>query len=226
LTIDKKGRVVLAEHGDRRVGLYDLEKKTKVTVANYYNGKKFNSPNDVVVKSNGDVYFTDPPYGLVKNWDDPAREQPHCGVYRVSKKDGAVTLLTDKLPRPNGLAFSPDEKILYVAQSDPKAAHVMAYPVKDDGTLAEGKIRFDAGSLVKSGKKGLPDGLKVDKKGNLWCTGPGGVLILSPEGKLLGTINTGEATANCAFGEDGSVLYITADMHLARIKTNVKGCGF
>jgi gluconolactonase len=226
LTIDKKGRVVLAEHGDRRVGLYDLKTQTKTTVANNYNGKKFNSPNDVVVKSNGDIYFTDPPYGLIKNWDDPSREQPHCGVYRVSHKDGAVTLLTDKLPRPNGLAFSPDEKILYVAQSDSKAPHVMAYNVKSDGTLDEGKILFDATALHKSGKKGMPDGLKVDKKGNLWCTGPGGVLIISPAGKHLGTINTGEATANCAFGEDGSVLYITADMHIGRIKTNVKGCGF
>lgn len=226
LTLDRKGRLILAEHGDRRVARYDFEKKTKTTVANLSQNKKFNSPNDVAVKSNGDIYFTDPPYGLVKNWDDPTREQPHCGVYRVSDKDGTVTLLTPGLPRPNGLAFSPDEKTLYVAQSDPKAAIIKAYPVKSDGTLGEGKVFFDAGPLSSKEKKGLPDGLKVDKKGNLWASGPGGILILSPAGKHLGTILTGEATANCAFGEDGSVLYITADMYIARIKTNVKGCGF
>jgi len=226
LTLDRKGRLILAEHGDRRVARYDFENKTKTTIANLSQNKKFNSPNDVAVKSNGDIYFTDPPYGLVKNWDDPTREQPHCGVYRVSEEDGTVTLLTPELPRPNGLAFSPDEKTLYVAQSDPKAAIIKAYPVKSDGTLGEGKVFFDAGPLSSKEKKGLPDGLKVDKKGNLWASGPGGILILSPAGKHLGTILTGEATANCAFGEDGSVLYITADMYIARIKTNVKGCGF
>jgi gluconolactonase len=226
LTLDHKGRLILAEHGDRRVARYDFEKKTKVSLARTQDGKRFNSPNDVAVKSNGDIYFTDPPYGLVKNWDDPAREQPHCGVYRISKDDGSVTLLTPKMTRPNGLAFSPDEKILYVAQSDPAAPVIMAFAVKGDGTLDEGKVFFDAAALAKTGVKGLPDGMKVDKKGNLWATGPGGVLILAPDGTHLGTIHTGEATANCAFGGDGSVLYITADMYLARIRTLVKGCGF
>jgi gluconolactonase len=167
------------------------------------------------------LYFTDPPYGLEGKNDDPKKELPFNGVYRL-KRGGDLTLLTDKLTFPNGIAFSPDEKTLYVAVSDPKQAIWMAYDVKEDGTIANGRVFFDSTSSVKS-KKGLPDGLKVDAKGNLFATGPGGVLIFSPEGKHLGTINTGEATANCNWGNDGSVLYITADMYLCRIKTKTKG---
>jgi gluconolactonase len=144
-----------------------------------------------------------------------------CGVYRLSS-DGRLTLLTKEMTRPNGIGFSPDEKTLYVAQSDPKAAVWMAFPVRDDGTLGEGRKFYDATQWV--GKyKGLPDGLSVDAKGNLWATGPGGVLVFSPQGKLLGRLNTGEATANCAFGDNGKTLYITADMYLCRIKTMVEG---
>ncbi len=222
LTRDKQGRLVACQHGDRRVARWEGDKF--VTVADKYEGKRFNSPNDVVVKSNGDLYFTDPPYGLPKNVNDPTKEIPFQGVYRVAA-DGKVTLLTDEVTRPNGLAFSPDEKTLYVASSDPKKAIWMSYPVKDDGTLGTGRVLIDATSMV--GKlKGLPDGLKVDKAGNLWATGPGGVLIISPEGKHLGTLLTGEATANCAWGDDGSTLYITADMYLCRIKTKTKGAGW
>jgi gluconolactonase len=219
LTHDKQGRLIACQHGDRRVAR--LENGKFVSVADRYDGNRFNSPNDVVVKSNGDLYFTDPPYGLVKNMDDPAKEIKFQGVYRVSA-DGKVTLLTDEVTRPNGLAFSPDEKVLYVASSDPQKAIWMAYPVKDDGTLGNGRVLLDVTSSVKS-KKGLPDGLKVDQRGNLWATGPGGVLIISPAGKHLGTLATGEATANCAWGDDGSTLYITADMYLCRVRTKVKG---
>jgi gluconolactonase len=175
------------------------------------------------MKSNGDIYFTDPPYGLPKRMDDPTKEIPFQGVYRVA--NGKVTLLTDEVTRPNGLAFSPDEKILYVASSDPQKAIWMSYPVKADGTLGAGKAFFDATGM-QSGRKGLPDGLKVDQAGNLWATGPGGVLIISPEGKHLGTLATGEATANCAWGDNGSTLYITADMYLCRVKTKTKGAGW
>ena len=224
LTVDSQGRLVLCEHGDRRVGR--LEKDGRhVALAAQFEGKRFNSPNDVVFKSNGDLYFTDPPYGLEQNVDDPKKEIPYQGVYRM-KPNGEVTLLTDKITRPNGLAFAPDEKTLYVACSDPKVAVWMAYDVKADGTLANGRVFFDATSMVSPSNKGLPDGMKVDKRGNLWATGPGGVLIFSPDGKHLGTIRTGEATANCGWGDDGSTLYITADMFLCRVKTKVKGAGW
>ncbi len=221
LTRDKQGRLIACQHGDRRVARWENGKW--VALAERFEGKRFNSPNDVVVKSNGDVYFTDPPYGLVKNVDDPAKEIPFQGVYRVTH-DGKVTLLTSEVTRPNGLAFSPDEKRLYVASSDPDKAIWMSYPVKDDGTLGTGSVLLDVTSTAKS-KKGLPDGLKVDRRGNLWATAPGGVLIISPQGKHLGTLATGEATGNCTWGDDGSTLYIMADMYLCRVKTKVKGAG-
>jgi gluconolactonase len=221
LTLDHQGHLLLCEHGDRR--LSKLTKNGgKLTLADRYQGKRLNSPNDVVVKSNGDIYFTDPPYGLPNRWDDPRRELDHCGVYRLAT-DGKLALLTDRMSRPNGLAFSPDEKTLYVAQSDPERAIWMAFEVLDDGTLSGGRLLFDATEWVKQGRPGLPDGLKVDVHGNLWATGPGGVHIFSPEGKHLGTIDTGERTANCAWGDDGGTLYITADMYLARIRTSTKG---
>jgi gluconolactonase len=221
LTTDSQGRLVLCEHGDRRVGR--LEKDGRhITLADRYQGKRFNSPNDLTYKSNGDLYFTDPPYGLEKNMDDPKKELSFQGVYRLSA-GGELTLLTDRMTRPNGLAFSPDEKTLYVANSDPNQAVWMAFPVKPDGTIGEGKVFFDSTAFVKAGKKGLPDGMKVDASGNLFATGPGGVLVFSPNGEHLGTINTGEATANCAWGEDGTWLYITADMYLCRIKTKTHG---
>lgn len=224
LTVDSQGRLVLCEHGDRRVGRIEKDGR-HVTVVDRYNGKRFNSPNDLVYHSNGDLYFTDPPYGLVRNMDDPKKELPFQGVYRL-KPNGELTLLTDKVTRPNGIALSPDEKTLYVAVSDPDMPVIMAYDVKADGTIENGRVLFDAKPLMKPGVKGLPDGMKVDRKGNLFATGPGGVLVITPKGQHLGTIKTGEATANCGWGDDGSTLYITADMFLARIKTQTKGMGW
>jgi gluconolactonase len=224
LLLDPEGRLVLCEHGDRRVTRLELDGK-KTVLASRYEGKRLNSPNDAVFKSNGDLYFTDPPYGLEKVWDDPARELDFCGVYRVSAKDGKLTLLTREMSRPNGIAFSPDEKTLYVANSDPKKAVWMAFAVKEDGTLGKGRVFFDATRWV--GKRpGLPDGMKVDRAGNLFATGPGGVLVFAADGTHLGTINTGVPTANCAFGEDGTVLYVTANHWLCRIRTTTKGKGF
>ena len=221
LLLDKDGNLVLCEHGDRRVSVL-TPKGGKKTLADNYQGKRLNSPNDGALKSNGDIYFTDPPYGLPARENDPRRELDHFGVYRISKKDGALTLLTTELQRPNGIAFSPDEKTLYVAQSDPKKAIWMSFPVKEDGTLASGKLFYDATQEV--GKMpGLPDGLSVDDKGNLWASGPGGIWIFSPDAKLLGRINTGERTSNCAFGEDGTTLFMTVDHYLCRIKTKVHG---
>lgn len=226
LIINQKGELVACEHGDSRISSMPLEVGGKRTLADNFQGKRFNSPNDVVQHSSGDYYFTDPPYGLNKHENDPTRESNIFGVYRIGT-DGKVTVVTSELQRPNGLAFSPDEKTLYVAQSDPDRAIIMAYPVEKDGNLGKGAIFYDATPIVKEGKlKGLPDGLKLDKKGNLFATGPGGILIISPEGKLLGRIDTNEPTANCAWGNDGSTLYITSNMHLCRIKTLVVGIGF
>jgi gluconolactonase len=226
LTINQKGELVSCEHGDRRVSVMPLSGGGKRTLADNFQGKRFNSPNDVVQHSSGAYYFTDPPYGLPKQEKDGSREINEFGVYRVGM-DGKVTQVVSDLSRPNGLAFSPDEKILYVAQSDPDKAFIMAYLVQTDGSLSNGKVFFDATPMAKEGKlRGLPDGLRVDKQGNIFSTGPGGVMVISSEGKLLGIINTGEATANCTWGDDGSTLYITADMYLCRVKTLTKGVGF
>ena len=226
LIINQKGELVACEHGDRRVSSMPLEVGGKRTLADNFQGKRFNSPNDVVQHSSGAYYFTDPPYGLDKHENDPTRESDIFGVYRIGT-DGKISVVISDLQRPNGLAFSSDEKTLYVAQSDANQAIYMAYPVNLDGSLGVGKVFFDATSTVKEGKlKGLPDGMKIDKKGNLFATGPGGVLIISPEGKLLGRIDTNEPTANCAWGNDGSTLYITSNMHLCRIKTLTVGIGF
>ncbi len=221
LTVDSAGRLVLCEHGDRRVARLETNGQ-QTTLADRYQGKRLNSPNDLVYKSNGDLYFTDPPYGLQGNLKDPKKELPFQGVYRL-QTDGELTLLAGDLTFPNGLAFSPDEKTLYVAVSDPTRPVIMAYEVKADGTLDAGRVFFDAKPLMTPTRKGLPDGMKVDASGNLFATGPGGVLVLSPTGKHLGTIVTGQPTANCAWGDDGSELYITANMYLCRVKTKTKG---
>ncbi|MEX0701722.1 MAG: SMP-30/gluconolactonase/LRE family protein [Planctomycetales bacterium] len=223
LLLDPHGRLVSCEHGDRRVSVL-TENGGKRTLVDSYEGKRLNSPNDAVYKSNGDLYFTDPPYGLPDRWDDPRRELDFCGVYRLAK-EGELTLLTREMTRPNGIAFSPDEKVLYVAQSDPEAAIWKAFPVAEDGTLGPGRVFQDATDQV--GKlPGLPDGLKADRDGNLFATGPGGCLVISPDGALLGRIDTGEKTANCGWGDDGSVLYITADSYLLRLKTTTRGAGW
>jgi gluconolactonase len=224
LTLDREGRLIWCEHGDRRVSRMEWN-GGKRTLADNYEGKRLNSPNDAVVRSDGTIYFTDPPYGLPKRENDPARELDFFGVYRIGT-DGRITLLEKSMTRPNGLAFSPDERMLYVAQSDPKRAIWMAFPVKDDGTLGAGRVFADATSLVGKDNPGLPDGLKVDREGNLFATGPGGVHVFAPDGKRLGVIETGQATANCAWGGDGSVLYITADSYLVRVRTTTRGAGW
>ncbi len=223
LMLDPKGRLVLMQHGDRRVAHW--EGVTFVPLAERFEGQRFNSPNDGTFDSKGNLYFTDPPYGLEKNIDDPAKELSFQGVYRLTP-DGKLTLLTKAMSRPNGIALSPDEKTLYVANSDPERAIWMAFPLKEDGTLGQGRVFFDATKWVGAEKKGLPDGMKVDQAGNLFATGPGGVHVFAPDGTHLGTFATGEATANCGFGEDGSTLFITADMYVGRVKLKTKGKGF
>ena len=225
LAIDQKGRLISCEHGDRRISLLS-KNGGKITLVDNYQGKRLNSPNDLALHSSGAMYFTDPPYGLPNRFDDPLRELEFCGVYRLSK-DGELTLLTKEVPRPNGIAFSPDEKTLYIANSGSNP-HWLSFPVNENGTLGEGKVFYDPGKEKKANPelKGGCDGLKVDREGNLFATGPGGVWIFTPDAKVLGRIETGERTANCGWGNDGSMLYITADMYLCRIQTLTKGNGF
>lgn len=223
LTFDPSGHLVMCEHGDRRISRLEAD-GSKTTLVDRYQGKRLNSPNDVVFKSNGDMYFTDPPFGLPKSFDDPAKELPFQGVYRVSKT-GEVTLLTNKVKAPNGIAFSPDEKTLYVSNADRTNAVWMAFPVNADGTLGEGRVIFNATEWAKT-KKGVPDGMKVDGKGNLFGAGPGGLHIISPEGKHLGSFEIDVPTSNCAWGNDGSMLYITANTEIYRIRLNTKGPGY
>jgi len=220
LTLDRQGRIIFCEHGDRRISRLE-EGGGKRTLADSYMGERFNSPNDAAVKSNGDIYFTDPPYGLPRGLEDPRRELDFCGVFRLSL-GGEITLLTKEMTRPNGIAFSPDEKLLYLAQSDSKHPIIRAFDVKSDGTLGSGKVFYDFTRFIRTFPGG-PDGLKVDQFGNLFSTGPGGVYVITPEGKLLGRIHTGKRTSNCAWGDDGSVLYMTVDDTLCRIKTKTKG---
>jgi gluconolactonase len=225
LLLDLQGRLVMCEHGDRRITRLDHEYDAiKTALATNYQGKRFNSPNDGVFKSNGDLYFTDPPYGLPDRFTDRHRELDFCGVYRLGT-DGKVTLLTKEMTAPNGIGFAPDEKTLYVAQSDPKQAIWRAFSVEADGTLGKSRVFYDATQWVGR-RKGLPDGMAVDVHGNLFATGPGGVLVFAPTGKLLGRIDTREQTANCKFGEQGSTLFIAADSYICRVRTTTRGLGF
>jgi gluconolactonase len=221
LTLDRQGNLVSCEHGDRRVSRL-TPGGGKRTVADNYRGKRFNSPNDCTVHSSGAIYFTDPPYGLPKGWDDERRELDVCGIYRVTP-DGTVTLLCDTMSRPNGICLAPDEKRLYVAQSDPGEPLWKVFALQSDGTLDAGRTFFDGTRLFRERKKGLPDGLKVDFQGNVFATGPGGVLVFSADGTHLGTLLTGQATANCGFGDDGKTLYITADSYLCRVRLTTTG---
>jgi gluconolactonase len=224
LTFNAAGRLVLCEHGDRRIARLEADGR-KTTLVDRYEGKRLNSPNDLVFTSQGDLYFTDPPFGLPRAFDDPGKELPFSGVFRLSRT-GRLTLLTTDLKAPNGLAFSPDEKTLYVSNADPDRAVWMAYDVGDDGTLRNGRVFFDATPWVSSTKPGLPDGLKVDRDGHLFATGPGGIYVFAPDGTHLGSIETGVPTANLTWGDDGSVLYVTANTAIYRLKLSTKGAGF
>lgn len=225
LLLDAEGQLVMCNHGLRAITRLNPFDHTHTVLADKYQGRRLNSPNDAVFHSNGDLYFTDPSYGLEGINNSPHKELPYNGVYRLDG-NGEVTLVTTQMTNPNGIGFSPDESILYVAQSDGNTPVLRSFEVEPDGGLSEGQLFYDASPQRDAGGKGLPDGMAVDQAGNVFATGPGGVLIINPEGKLLGIIRTGEATANCAFGDDGSTLYITADMFLMRIKTKTKGLGF
>jgi gluconolactonase len=218
LTLDRDGRLTINEHGNRRVTR--LEKNGVLTVlADRYEGKRLNSPNDLVYRSDGALYFTDPPFGLPKVYDDPRKELPFSGVFCLCQ--GKLRLVSKDLLGPNGLAFSPDEKFLYVDNWDLKKKVIMRYEVNSDGMLSKGKVFFDMTGAP--GEEAL-DGMKVDQSGNLYVSGPGGVWILSPQGKHLGMIQPTELPANMAWGdEDGRTLYMTARTSLYRIRLNIPG---
>jgi gluconolactonase len=218
ITLDPEGRVTIDEHGNRRV--IRIEKTGAITVlADNYQGKRLNSPNDLVYRSDGTLFFTDPPFGLPKAFDDRRKELPFSGVYAV--KDGKVTLAANDLTGPNGIAFSPDERYLYVANWDEKKKVVMRYRVQPDATLTDGAVFFDMTSAP--GEDAL-DGVKVDVRGNIYVSGPGGLWILSPDGKHLGTIVGPEHPHNLAWGDDdGRTLFLTAQTGLYRIRLNIPG---
>ncbi|PHQ33370.1 SMP-30/gluconolactonase/LRE family protein [Rhodopirellula bahusiensis] len=215
LMLDAKGRLVMCEHGDRRVSVLTVD-GGKRTIVDNYQGKRLNSPNDLVFDQAGNLYFTDPPYGLPERAEDKRRELDFCGVYRVAKS-GEVTLLTDSIARPNGIGLSPDEKTLYVAQSDPQEPIWMAYPLKSDGTLGQRRVLGNASEAMKE-FPGLPDGMAVHSDGTLFASGPGGIYVMNPDGKRLGRIITGGRTSNCTFDSDEKWLYMTADDKLCRIR--------
>lgn len=218
LTLDREGRLTINQHGNRRV--IRVEPRGNVTVlADRYDGKRLNSPNDLVYRSDGALYFTDPPFGLPKVFDDPRKELPFSGVFCLI--NGQVKLVATDLSGPNGLAFSPDEKYLYVDNWDPKRKVIMRYEAHPDGTLSNGKVFFDMANAA--GDDSL-DGLKVDQRGNVYVTGPGGLWIISPEGVHLGTIKGPEDPHNMAWGDDdGRTLYVTAQTGLYRIRLHVPG---
>ena len=218
MTRDQQGRLIVCEHGNHRVTR--TEKDGSVTVlADNYEGKRLNSPNDIVQKSNGDFYFTDPPYGLVMQDEDPKKELNFNGVFRLS--NGKLNLLYKEIARPNGLAFTPDEKYMYLNNSEPHHKVCLRFEVRDNGSLANEKVFFD---MTHDSNDGVPDGMKVDRKGNVYSTGPSGVWIFTPEGKHLGTIKPAEVPANLHWGDaDAKTLYITARTGLYRIKLNIAG---
>jgi gluconolactonase len=222
LAFDGENRLLLAAHGDRRIARLTSGKLS--TLVDRFEGKRINSPNDLVVKSNGDIYFTDPPFGLPKSYRDPRKELPFQGVYRYSR-NGKLTLLTKEIKAPNGIAFSPDERKLYISNADPLSAVWLSFDVKGDGTINNGSILFDATALTKS-KPGGPDGMKIDVQGNIFAAGPGGVYVLAPDGRHLGTIDLNAPTGNVAWGEDGSTLFITSNSNVFRAKLTTNGAGF
>jgi gluconolactonase len=220
LMLDKKGRLVLCQDGDRQMARMDapLDKPAPkfISLASNYNGKKLSSPNDGAFNSEGELFFTDPPYGLVTQSDrDSAKEIPFNGVYKVNKK-GELILLIDSLARPNGIAFLPGEKQLIISNSDPRKPNWYIYDVKGDG-LANGRIFYSEAGCDRK-LRGLPDGLKIDKKGNVYAAGPGGIHFFNSSGKLLGILKVPEATSNVSLSADEKTLYITNNMNILRLK--------
>lgn len=217
LLADQDGTVLMVQHFNRQVVRIGADMKTTVVV-DRYQGKRLNSPNDLAFGPGHALYFTDPPFGLVGQDEDPAKELAFNGVYRYA--DGTLTAIITDLGRPNGIGFSPDQRTMYVSNTEEARKVVMAYDVDPAGGISNGRVFVDA---TADTAPGMPDGLKVDAQGNVYATGPGGVWVISPEGRHLGTIQAPEVAANCAWGEDGHTLYLTAETGIYRIKLNATG---
>lgn len=223
MAIDAGGRLIIADSGTRALAAVDLRTKRKTILADRYGGKRFNSVNDVAIGRSGAVYFSDPPYGLAQGDESPLRELGYNGLF-VRRADGTIRLIDQTLRRPNGVALCPKGTTLYVALSDETRPQVLAYPLDMQGMPRGTPTLFnDFAAEHAKGLPGLPDGLKVDKAGRVFATGPGGCYVLSPEGRRLGLIATGKAVANCAFGEDGRTLFLTSHTMLARVRLKSPG---
>jgi gluconolactonase len=226
LAIDGAGTLVMADSGSRAIAKVDLKTKKKAILAGKFDGKRFNSPNDLCIAKSGAIYFTDPPYGLADGDSSTVKELPFSGVYRLDP-NGSVAVLDKELARPNGIALSPDESTLYVTNTEKTKPVLKAYTLGANGLVQSATELFDFTPLLTPGAKGAPDGLKIDEDGNLFVAAPGGIMILSKEGKLLGLINvTGRASPNCAFGEDGSTLFICATDIVAKIRLRTKAANW
>jgi gluconolactonase len=217
--------ILLADHGNRAIASLDLATRQKTMIATRFQDRRFSSPNDLVLAANGALYFTDPPYGLEGLNDSPLKEQPHNGVYRLDP-DGSLHLIDDSLTFPNGIILSPDGRTLYVANSDPQRAILVAYTLDAAGGVASRRLFADLTAEVGQARPGLPDGIAIDVQGNLFATGPGGVIVFAPDGTRLGRIETGTAIANCTFGgADGRTLFLASHNMLARVETRTRGFG-
>jgi gluconolactonase len=225
---DLTGTILLGDHGNRAIARLDLGTKDKTLLATDFDGKRFSSPNDLVLAKSGAIYFTDPPYGLKGEDASPFKEMAFNGVYlwRMDEGDSSVVLIDDSLTRPNGVVLSPDGATLYVSVSDPDAARIYAYTLGADGGATGRRLFVDLTSLVEQGYSGLPDGMAVDVDGRLYAAGPGGVHVFLPDGTPVARIATGTSVANCAFGDDGRTLYMTSGAFLARVRLKVAGIGF
>jgi gluconolactonase len=215
LALDPEGRLVFAQHGDRRISRREPDGRI-VPLVERYQGKRVNSPNDLVFAANGDLYFTDPPFGLPRTFQDPGKELPFQGVYRLAR-NGTLTLVTSELSAPNGIAFSPDGRTLYVSNADRTRLVWMAYPLRSDGTVGPGHVLYD-GTRSMADRRGTADGMKVDVEGNIFAAGPGGVYVFAPDGSLLGWFDFGGNVGNVAWGEDGGTLFIAANAAVYRVR--------
>jgi len=222
---DKPGAILMADSGSRGIARLDLATKKKTFLVTQYHGKKFNSPNDLVLARDGSIWFTDPPYGLKDIDKSPAKEMPFNGVYRLMP-NGEAHLIDGSLTFPNGIGLSPDQRTLYVSVSDPEKAKIYAYSLDASGKVLNRRVFADMTALVKQGLSGLPDGMKIDAHGNLFASGPGGIHVLSPGGVELGLIKTDVTTENCAFGEDGRTLFLASTHSVLRVRTKTIGLGY
>lgn len=225
LAIDASGALVMCDSGNRALARFDFAAKRKTFLVERYESKRFNSPNDLAISKSGAIYFTDPSFGLKDLNASPVKELAFNGVFRLAP-DGALTLIDDTLEYPNGIALSPDETMLYVSNCTDKNPILRAYRLDTDGVPVSAVTLFDAKPLMKPDSPGWPDGMKTDASGSIFMGGPGGILVISPAGELLGVIGAGRSIANCAFGEDGRTLFLTAKDTLARIRLKSRGAAW